>query len=87
MFKDIPSLTAALNKTAELMAEDVNTPMCRCLTVADAGCVLARLKDALDAALDQTITDDEDEIGDLKTRLDTIAKIIRQSVDLSECVF
>lgn len=83
MFKDLPSLIAATNKTAELMAKDVSTPMCRVSTVADAGCVLAELKGALEAALDQTIHTEDDEIGDLKTRLDTIAKIIRQAVDLT----
>lgn len=82
MHKDIPSLEATLRKTADLMAES-DTPICRALAVGEAAAVVERLRLALEAALDQTIVEPTDEVGDLTTRLQTINSIVRQAMDMS----
>lgn len=83
MMKDLPSLISAVQKTADLLAEDISQPLSSARTVGDAGAVLERLRSALDAALDCTIVEPTDTKADLQTRLETINKIIRQAVDLS----
>ena len=83
MMPNLPALEAAVRKSADIMAEDPNTPICRAQVVGEAGAVLERLRLALEAALDQTIVEPTDEVADLKTRLETINKIVRQAVDLA----
>lgn len=83
MIKDLPSLISAVQKTADLLAEDISQPLSSAHTVGEAGAVLERLRGALESALDYTIVEPTDNRADLQTRLETINKIIRQAVDLS----
>jgi len=83
MMPNLKALEAAVRKSADIMAEDPSTPICRAQVVGEAGAVLERLRLALESARDYTIVEPSDERADLQTRLETINDIVRQALDLT----